>query len=304
MKRRVTFYEAVGRVEGGNLVRPEPPYDLMQAMDEIEEIPPSQRSLQQRDMLLDCEIVEHAGTRVLVVTRDRTEGGPAVKRLGQEGRRSVQTGPDEYLAEETHVAFFPDRVVGVMRAQGPTHVRVSRLLNELVEFEPDLALAAILAADVQQRLQRADQTYWAEVKLPVQSAGVASQAEASRLREAFRVVSRGYGAGAVATLHIAVPKQGARDEGQRLLNDVRTLVEDEQSGLERAEVKIKDDDEARAEEINLLEEKLTERVDVDVRADDPYRLDDASAVKALQATYKKLYPEISAALGNPRWLSE
>lgn len=304
MKRRVTFYEAVARVEGGDLVRPDTSYDLDAVMGEIQGIAPAHRSVQQRDMLLDCEVVERGDTEVLVVTRDRTEGAPAVKRRGHEGRRSVQTGQDEYLAEETHVAFFPRNVVGVMRAHGPTHTRVARLLNELIEFEPELAFAAILAADVQQRLQRADQTYWAEIKLPAQSAGLISQNRASRLRDAFAAVSRGYGQGAVATLRIQVPKQGARSEGQQLLEDVRTLVLDDNLGVEKAEIKIKDDDEAKAEEINLLEEKLTQRVDVETRADDPYRLDDESAIDALMAAYDHLAPEINEALDHPRWLSQ
>jgi hypothetical protein len=304
MKRRVTFYEAVGRREDGTLARPDKPYDLGAAIHEIKGITPAERNVQQRDMLLDCDVVKGAGTEGLVVTRDRTEGGPAVKRRGQEGRGSVQIRQDEYLAEETHVAFFPKSVVGIMRAQGPTHTRVAQLLNQLVEFEPELAFATILAADVQQRLQRADQTYWAEIKLPVQSAGLISQNRGGRLRDVFTSVGRGYDQGAVATLRIQVPKQRARTEGQQLLKDVSTLVLDESLDVEKAEVKIKDDAEARAEEIDLLEEKLTQRVDVEARADAPYRLDDKSAIAALVKAHTQLERQIAQALDHPRWLSD
>lgn len=298
----VTFYEAVARREGGSLVRPDPPYDLDAVLRHIRSIDPADRLVQQRDMDLDSEVITQEHGEVLIVLRERGEGGPAIKQRGQEGRRAISLGENEYLAEETHVMFFPRSVVGVMRAQGSaTHTRVANYLNATVQLDPPLALAAILARDIQERLRRADQTYWAEIKLPAQSAGLLQQGGGRWIGDSLDAISRGYG-DATVSLRIAIPKKGHQREGDQLLEDFQRMVLDDGAPAEKAKVKVRPE-EGPSEAIDLLSEKLSRQVDVDVRTDDPQRLDDASAVRGLRAAYEYLEEDITAALEHPRWLS-
>lgn len=301
-RRTVTFYEAVARGDGGSLVRADPPYDLDAVLGHIRAIDPAQRLVQQKDMDLDSEVVRQGQDEALIVLRERGEGGPAIKQRGQEGRRAISLGEDEYLAEETHVMFFPRSVVGVMRAQGSaTHTRVAGYLNAMVWLEPPLALAAILARDIQERLRRADQIYWAEIRLPAQSAGLLQRGGSRWIGDSLAAIRRGYGE-ATVSLHIAIPKRGHQREGDQLLEDIQRIVLEEGAPAEKARVKIRPE-EGPSEAIDLLTEKLSRQVDVEVRTDDPHRLDDASAVRGLRAAYEHLEEEITAALDHPRWLS-
>jgi hypothetical protein len=223
----------------------------------------------------------------------------ALPHIEQDGRTTpLDLGMNEGLAEQTHMIFFPDNILGAeFNFYGP---RVSRLRGyfrtKAQHLCDDILLEQLLRGDALAKLDRLRDLRL--FKLGIHRAYAAAVAEADEdLGTAFQTQLRLSEAEKVEIVLRAKPRDPGSPLAARLLQIAKRLLR--QPGLtEHAStfrIKAHDPDIGRKEEINLLNDQLIAHKQV-VKHDERYRVVDSDSMyAAIQSAYGELREEIRTA---------
>jgi hypothetical protein len=218
--------------------------------------------------------------------------------------RTLMFADTEGQAEETHVGFFDNNVVGLMRnsQMSPTHPRVEEYIYDKLRWDEPLRLVPLVFVDRIAQLRRDNEyTRQAVVKLPAYEYARVSP-DSRFYRNVFRMAEDEFGP-VVLELSIKVPTRGEQDAADRVFSEFQTLVRSD-APIEKLQITYADRESERAASANLLNDILAMRVDVSVeKSEDPGGVDviavtDFSAAQGIRRAYEQLRPEIDRALGS------
>lgn len=296
VERKIYFYRVdAGLDEAGRPV----PFDPAPTLRHIDKLPftDNGRYLSAAADYDTCCWVDRTTPGRLRLGNVRRAGLPQVERAGSVSPLSIP--PRSGLLEETHIAFFPDNIVGtVFNFHGP---RISRLAHyfELkangicpaVTFEP------LLRQDIVNQLQRLQDIRLLQLKIRAPYSTTIAQADRD-LGNAFEAAAR---AGDAEELEIILrpPRYSRRPLSNGLMATVRRLTgrEDLREEVSKFVVKGYDPELDRVELVDILNDYLIARKRIVLIDNRTRALDAESAYRAIEEAYKDLRGELLHAAG-------
>lgn len=229
----------------------------------------------------------------------RKTGLPHIEQSGAVSPLNIR--PNQGLVEQTHVVFFPNRIVGAeFNFYGPRVARFTEYLRQKFQNDlPRVNFEPLLRRDVQEQIQHFRDIRVLQLRVHREYLDLLSGAEAS-LPEALRRTEAYLGA---ATVELVLRPQkfsrGGLAQFQRAVDLVRTLVRNPRTreGVEVFKVRAEDDRTGKPEWFDLLKDHLiaTRRV---ARQDDQHRaVNSASMYREIQRAYEQLRESLETAAG-------
>jgi hypothetical protein len=203
--------------------------------------------------------------------------------------------PDAGLAEQIHITFFPNNVVGSeLNFRGP---RVSRLgpINNVRAFGARIEIRPLFRDDAVRQLDEMGELRMARLKLRRGAGPLLNRIDQS-LAEAFERTAE-FSADADVDLVFRRPPRSRESLPDRVRNAFRAMAnsEDLRHGARAIQLEGRNLQSGEFEVVDLLEQDLvtTRRI---LRSDPRSRvLDTASAYEAIASAYDELLPEITRA---------
>ncbi len=300
LERKIFFYRAdVGRDDRGYPL----PFDPLPALTTIESLPFSDddRGRYEFDADGNALSVRTHGTTPnvkLLFGRVRRNGLPQLEQAGNITDLVLAT--DEGLIEETHVAFFPNNIVGaVYNHFGPRVSRLGSFLHERShEAVPLATYSQLLRADAAAQLDRLGDLRVLDFAIASSHLDVVRQADGS-LADAFEANARLMESPKELSLILKSERAAAGGFLNRMGGSLRALLNGSniREGTERLKAHgyLKDTD--RVDTIDLLNDqfiasKAIVRMNTRSRA-----LDAVAAFRAIEETHQKLRADLEAAVG-------
>jgi hypothetical protein len=303
VERRIIFYRLdAGADEGGRPL----PFDIRPALAVVGALPftADGRYLAEDDGNHTCCWPENASRHApdacprLRFGSIRRSGFPQVEQGGTLSQ--LDLSPDAGLAEQVHVIFFPDAIIGAeFNFYGP---RVTRLAAYLQAKVPDLcprelSIQPLLRPDVADQLEQLRDVRL--LRLRIHASYATRVAEANRsLGAAFRAAQR---AGGGEEIEIVIrPRAYSRQTlPQRLLGMVRRLAALPDLRTEATHFSIKglNGQTNQIDVVDLLSDQIATRAEILCQERQTRAVNSASAYAAIERAYAELRPQLLIAAG-------
>ena len=302
VERRIIFYRLDAGTDDG--CRPLP-FDIRPALTWLGTLPftTDGRYLAEDDGNHTCCWPDHAAKAVpdacprLRFGSIRRSGFPQVEQGG--ALSQLDLSPDAGLAEQVHVIFFPQAIVGAeFNFYGPRVTRLAAYLRAKVPNLPErLEFQPLLRPDVAAQLEHLRDVRL--LRLRIHASYAARVAEADRsLGAAFRAAQR---AGGGEEIEIVIrPRAYSRGTlAGRLLGVVRRLVALPDLRTEVAHFSIKglNGQTNEVDVVDLLSDQLATRAQILCQERQTRALNSASAYAAIERAYAELRPQLLLAAG-------
>lgn len=210
------------------------------------------------------------------------------------------------VAETTHVGFFPSNVVAMVRSRtSPGATSLQRWINAMGLFEDPapLDVQPLTRASVTQRINDVERARGVSVRVR-STAGQALADRAPRMADVIDVLQQQFGSVMVEMRIYTVGDQGETPESAALFAEAEGLLAltatgEVQDHIKAARMTYLSREKERDDEIDMLNEKLAERVEVETVDDEGKAAKRESAAIAMQVAYNHLRDDIEAALHGP-----
>jgi hypothetical protein len=202
----------------------------------------------------------------------------------------LELPPEDNLAEQAHLVFLPNSVVGFVRSQmAPGHLKASSVLSKRCDI--DLILTPIVRPEIETILNGSRGVVELEFRVAGSSFDATAANSGDPVEAAHRLTSQFQGAGKADlrfTAQTAADRQRFRSW---IINNLERLIG---GGAEKARATIIDTDGQRRI-VDLLEEQIAVTAEVHTR---PHSrsLDPASAREAIQDAYNQQLSVITRAI--------
>jgi hypothetical protein len=298
VERRIYFYRVDAGVDDGG--RPLP-FDARPALAWVDALPftTDGRYLMDEDGNHTCCWPDPAlgACPRLRFGSIRRSGFPQVERGG--ALAPLHLAPSSGLAEQVHVIFFPDGIIGAeFNFYGPRITRLPPYLQAKAgDLCPALTFMPLLRQDVSDQLERLRDVRL--LRLRIHASYAARVAEADRdLGAAFRAAQR---AGAGEEIEIVIrPRAYSRQPlARRLLGAVRRLAAlgDLRDEVGHFSVKGLNADTGQVDLVDVLSDQLVARAQIICLDGQARALNSASAYAAIERAYGDLRPQLRRAAG-------
>jgi hypothetical protein len=302
VERRIYFYRLdAGADEGGRPL----PFDVRPALAWLGTLPftADGRYLAEDDGNHTCCWPDHAPNDApdacprLRFGSIRRSGFPQVEQGG--ALSQLDLSPDAGLAEQVHVIFFPNAIVGAdFNYYGPRVTRLAAYLQAKVPDLPErLEFQPLLRPDVAEQLEQMRDVRL--LRLRIHASYAARVAEANRsLGAAFRAAER---AGGGEEIEIVIrPRAYSRQTlPRRLLGMVRRVLALPDLRTEATHFSIKglNGQTNQIDVVDLLSDQLAARAEILCQERHTRALNSASAYAAIERAYADLRPQLLLAAG-------
>ena len=306
--RTVRFFEVVDRKSGLPLEHDLPWSDALAALSRGD-ISPGDRTVKFAgedhhggpwqmsglpDMLLFSKIREDYD---LPDVFDRTSGA----------LEALQIAETQGIAETTHVGFFPSNIVGMIRTNTtPGAGSLEAWVNGMHLFdgtEPVLVQPLSRVA-VTARVADVEQARGISVRMRTTAAQAIAD-RAPRLADITERLNQQFGS-VMVEMRIYIPQdQGHVEESTAIMDEAEGLLAltadgAAVEGLQAAHLTYLSREKEVADDINILKDKLAERVEVEVIDEEGRSTRRESAAQAMQHAYNRLEDDLQAAVGRSR----
>jgi hypothetical protein len=298
VERRIYFYRIEAGVDDGG--RPLP-FDVRPALARIDALPFSTggRYLTDEDGNHTCcwpEVAPGACPR-LRFGAIRRSGFPQVERGG--ALSPLHLAPASGLAEQVHVIFFPDEIIGAeFNFYGPRITRLAAYLQAKAgDLCPPFTVLPLLRQDVSDQLEQLRDVRL--LRLRIHASYAARVAEADRdLGAAFRAAQRA-GAGEEIEIMIRPRAYSRQPLARRLLGAVRRLAAlgDLRDEVGQFAVKGLNGQTGQVDLVDVLSDQLVARAQIICQDGQARALNSASAYAAIERAYADLRPQLRLAAG-------
>ena len=210
--------------------------------------------------------------------------------------RPLMIGRTQGLVEQTHIVFFPNRIVGVeFNFYGPRISRLTHYLEEKAPQLPSVAFAPLLNDDIAQTLQTIEDVRVLQLRIHRDYLDLLQEAEQS-LPAALRATADNIESPMVEIVLRQAP-YSRRTLGARALDLVRTLGRRPETREAALLFKVKGQNSIseRVEWFDLLSDQFVSERRV-VRHDDRHRqIDTDSMFSEIESAYEELQPQLEQA---------
>ncbi len=220
---------------------------------------------------------------------------------------SLRIAESQGIAETTHVGFFPANIVAMIRTNTtPGAGSLERWINNMGLFEGlrPITVQPLSRVAVTQRVADVEQARGIKVRMRTTAAqGLAERAP--RLAETVEHLHQLFGS-VMVEMRIYIPQdQGYQEESDTILDEalgLLALTADGQAvdGVQAASLTYRSREKERADDINMLKDKLAERVEVEVLDDEGRSTRRESAAGAMAQAYTHLEADLMAAVSRDR----
>jgi hypothetical protein len=299
VQRKIYFYRVdAGSDEAGHPI----PYDPTPALNRIRALP-FRLGLEGNywdgpdDSVTCCWVDEPTAPQRLRLGDVRRRYLPRVEAQGVLSDLTIPPGSG--IAEEIHVVFFPDNIVGSeFNFYGP---RISRLRRYLAVKTSDVArvpyFEPLLRRDVTEKIDALEDVRLFQLKIR-RSWVDAVRAADQDLGAAFDAAAR---AGEAEEVEIVLKSRAYSREpiAERLLQTARRLVGVEEVRSEAARFQLRGENAhtGRVETIDLLTDKLISSQQIVLASEQTRSLDSRSAYAAINRAYRELHDDLLIAAG-------
>jgi hypothetical protein len=295
--RNVRFYRIFG--ENGQVI---PDLDVQDLLDTVRGLAKTQAYVQLARMeLLGSAFKPGRGAgaarRVPMLILDRITREVRIRIENDRRYRPLELGENDTLAEPTHYAFFPDNVVGVMRANGnsPGPSSLRDYLNTALELSEELTIRPLADRNMTRALTEVGTLTKFDIAVGPQARPEDFGGEKSLLGGVLRQVRQRVG-GVEIELIVKVNKSDPTDTPDIVLNDLREAVTGTGTqAITRANMSYRRLEDGKADSFDFLNQAVAQQVDVDIE-DGTNGPTDTSASEALAAAYDQLYDDIRSSL--------
>lgn len=220
---------------------------------------------------------------------------------------ALQIAESQGVAETTHVGFFPQNIVAMMRTNTtPGAGNLERWINSMHLFDnqPNVEVIPLSRVSVTQRVADVEQARGIKVRMRT-TAAQSIAGSAPRLADAVSYLEQKFGP-VMVEMRIYIPQdQGYSDASGTIMeeaNGLLALTADGEpiDGVQAASLTYRSREKEKADEINMLKDKLAEQVFVEVVDAEGRSTRRASAALAMQAAYTRLEDDLQAAINRPR----
>lgn len=297
VERRIFFYRVnLGQNNAGRPVN----FDPAGALRHIDGLPytPAGQYVAGPDNTSLCAWIDNGRQQPCMRLGTIRRGGfPQVERSGVLSDLTLTA--DAGLAEVTHLAFFPQNILGaVFNFYGPRPTRLGPYLAARVPgIPPDIAIEPLLRQDVLAELNRLGGLRLFDLKVRRSYADTVAQADAS-LGAAFQAAAE---AGEADLVQVVLRTN--RQRASRLRQNLRTVARnllgraDLREEAERFVVAGVDTHTERVVEVDLLSDKLVSVKRIVSQGGRSKALDADSAYEAITTAHQELRDELHRAAG-------
>lgn len=211
--------------------------------------------------------------------------------------RPLELGEGDTLAEPTHYAFFPDNVVGIMRANGnsPGPASLRDYLNTALEMSEDLSIRALADRNMVRALTDVGTITKFDVALGPDAKPSDFGGEQTLLGSVLQRVRSRVG-GVEVELIVKVRASDPTDTPDIVLSDLRDAVTgDGAQAITRASMNYRRLEDGKADSFDFLNQAVAQETDVDIE-DGTNGPTDASASEGLAQAYDDLYDDIKSSI--------
>jgi hypothetical protein len=296
VERKIHFY----RIHSGTDEAGKPlPFDPIPALQHIHSMPfddarymPSGNGA--ASVIWIDDVKKHPHVRMGDVRRN---GLPSIERKGKLSPLDIPDGAG--IAEQTHVVFFPDNIVGVeFNFYGPRAGRlITYLMSKASDKCPEFELNAILRQDVKERLKKLQDLTLFHLKMRASFADTLAQANQG-LGDGFKAAAE---AGDAEEVEVVLKvKRGSKNFLKAGLKSVAEFFAGKSevvNNVSKFEVKGIDSDSGKADLVDVLSDDLIAKKQI-VLQDEHFRsLNSDSAYKAIEEAYTELKADLLKAAG-------
>lgn len=220
---------------------------------------------------------------------------------------AIQIAEQQGIAETTHVGFFPLNIVAMIRTNTtPGAGNLERWINNMHLFDElrPIEVQPLSRVDATRRIQDVEQARG--VKIRMRTTAAASIADrAPRLADTVQHLQEQFGP-VMVEMRIYIPQdQGYTTESDTILEEARGLFAltaegRAVDGLQAAQLFYRSRERERADDINMLKDKLAEEVFVEVLDGEGKSTRRESAARAMDLAYAHLKDDLIAAIGRDR----
>lgn len=292
LQRNIYFYRTnIGYNGAGRPV----PFDAAPVIQAISQILPAQRYLQnERNELLYCWGDRQTGPQRMRIAYIRRDDLPSVETGGRLAPLDIPAGAG--LAEQTHIVFFPNNLVGVeFNFYGPRAGRLAQYIGtKLRGIYERIQFDVLVRSDVQN--QMANWNGLSLFRLKIRESYIRVVSEANRdLGQAFEAAHRASNAGEVEiVLRPTAYSRGAIDRALLRSADWLLRRADLREEAKIFEVKGFNPELHRIESVDLLSDQIVLKKQI-LRMNPRSRaVNSDSAYDAIEAAYAELRVELEA----------
>ena len=220
----------------------------------------------------------------------------------------MQLAETQGVAETTHVGFFPSNVVGMIRTTaGPGAGSFEAWINAMTLFDTgveNLAVQPLSRVSVTARVADVDQARGLKIRMRT-SAHQAIASGAPHLADITERLHEQFGS-VMVEMRIYIPRdQGYTDESDVIMTEAEGLLALTADGhladdVLAAHLTYRSREREKADDINMLKDKLAEQVEVEVVDESGRSTRRESAARAMQHAYSRLKDDLQAAVARNR----
>lgn len=219
----------------------------------------------------------------------------------------LQVAESKGVAETTHIGFFPNNVIAMVRSgTDPGAGSFQKWINKMDIFDdlPLLDVAPLSRVAVTEKFKDVDQARGIKVRMRTTAAQSISSA-APYLSSAVDTLQETFGP-VMVEMRIYLPKdEGYTEEARMIEEEARGLMAltsegHAVDGLEAATIMYRSLETEKGAEINMLKDKLAERVEVEVIDTDGRATRRESASRAMLQAYTALKGDLEKAVQRSR----
>jgi hypothetical protein len=221
---------------------------------------------------------------------------------------ALQLAESQGVAETSHISFFEGNIVGMIRSTAsPGATSLSNWLNGMKLFDGVDKLDVIPLSRVSVQAKVADIERVNGVKIRARSTAAQALADngAPRLAETIDRLTDQFGPITVEMRVYVTRDQPAVDVRGTIMEEATGLIALTQdghavAGLEAASLSYQSRERERTEELNMLNDKFAERVEIEVVDSQGKVTRRESAAKAMQLAFNHLRDDLIRAIDRPR----
>lgn len=220
---------------------------------------------------------------------------------------ALELAESKGVAETTHVGFFPSNVIAMIRTQSsPGAGNLERWINEFEFFKgvERLAVQPLSRTSATERISDVEQARGVTVRMRT-TAAQALVDRSPRLAEAVEVLHQKFGSVMVEMRIYTTDSEGGATESAAIMEEVEGLLAltasgEQIPGVDAAKLSYRSIETEKIDEINMMMEKLAERVEVQTIDDEGRSTRRESAAQAMMVAYGHLEADITEALSPAR----
>lgn len=220
---------------------------------------------------------------------------------------AIRIAEEQGIAETTHVGFFPRNILATIRTNTtPGAGSLERWINNMHLFDGlrPVSVLPLSRVDATRRIEDVEQARGVKVRMRSTAASALAD-RAPRLADTVEHLRQQFGS-VMVEMRIYIPQdQGYTEESDTILTEARGLLAltgdgNAVDGLQAAQLFYRSRERERADDINMLKDKLAEEVFVEVSDAEGRSTRRESAARAMQIAYSHLEGDLLAAVSRDR----